>query len=169
MTPTISTPPYSPRQDPLYGLNQLAAQVKAAGITKVIGDVAVDDRFFEPYRMPNQHLLITPVMVNENMVDVTVTPTQPGQPVTVVYRPKTAAFTVQNNVATGPPGSKDTVKLSDTSIMCIGQSGCGNTISGSIPQDYKAPITGDPPDGFGSKTRPPLHVPPSSRPCNAKS
>lgn len=131
-------------QDPLFGLDQLASQVKASGITNVTGDVAVDDRFFEPYRVPNQNLLITPVMVNENMVDVTVTPTQPGQPATVVYRPKTAAFAVENSVTTGPPGSKDTVELSDKSIMCLGQSGCKNTISGSIPQDYKAPLTGDP-------------------------
>jgi PBP4 family serine-type D-alanyl-D-alanine carboxypeptidase len=129
-------------QDPLYGLDQLAAQVKAAGITKVTGDVAVDDRFFEPYRVPNQDLLITPVMVNENMVDVTVTPTQPGQPATVVYRPMSAAFAVANKIITGPPGSADTVELSDKSITCLGQSGCENTISGSIPQDYKAPLTG---------------------------
>src|SRR6185503_11633941 len=55
-------------QDPLYGIDQLAAQVKAAGITSVKGDVAVDDRFFKPYRVPNGNLLVTPVMVNENLV-----------------------------------------------------------------------------------------------------
>ncbi|MGH9096076.1 MAG: D-alanyl-D-alanine carboxypeptidase/D-alanyl-D-alanine-endopeptidase, partial [Acidimicrobiales bacterium] len=130
-------------QDPLYGLDQLASQVKATGISTVTGDVAVDDRFFEPYRVPNQNLLITPVMVNENMVDVTVTPTQPGQPATVVYRPMTAAFAVDNKVITGPPGSEDTVELSDKNLItCLGQSGCSATISGSIPQDYKAPLTG---------------------------
>ncbi len=132
-------------QDPLYGLDQLAAQVKAAGITKVTGEVAVDDRFFKPYRVPNQNLLISPVMVNENMVDVTVTPTQPGQPATVAYRPQTAAFAVEDDVTTGAPGSADTVKLSgENHITCLGQVGCKGTISGSIPQDYKAPLTGAP-------------------------
>jgi PBP4 family serine-type D-alanyl-D-alanine carboxypeptidase len=131
-------------QDPLYGIDQLAAQVKAAGITKVTGEVAVDDRFFKPYRVPNQNLLISPVMVNENMVDVTVTPTQPGQPATVAYRPQTAAFAVENDITTGPPGSADTVELSDKNLItCLGQIGCKGKISGSIPQDYKAPLTDD--------------------------
>jgi D-alanyl-D-alanine carboxypeptidase/D-alanyl-D-alanine-endopeptidase (penicillin-binding protein 4) len=132
-------------QDPLYGLDQLAAQVKAAGITTVTGDVAVDDRFFEPYRVPNGKLLITPILVNENLVDVTITPTQPGQPATVEYRPKTAAFAITSTVTTGAPGSEETVELSDENLItCLGQPGCTGTISGSIPQDYKAPLTGGP-------------------------
>ncbi len=130
-------------QDPLYGIDQLAAQVKAAGITAVKGDVAVDDRFFKPYRVPNQKLLITPVLVNENLVDITITPTQPGQPATVEYRPKTAAFAVESTVTTGAPGSAETVELTDKGLInCLGQTGCKGTISGSIPQDYKAPLIG---------------------------
>ena len=130
-------------QDPLYGIDQLATQVKAAGITSVKGDVAVDDRFFEPYRVPNGNLLITPVLVNENLVDVTITPTQTGQPATVEYRPKTAAFAIESTVTTGPPGSDETVELSDENLItCLGQSGCKGTITGSIPQDYKAPLIG---------------------------
>ncbi len=132
-------------QDPLYGIDQLAAQVKAAGITSVKGDVAVDDRFFEPYRVPNGNLLVTPVLVNENLVDVTIAPTQAGRPATVEYRPKTAAFAIESTVTTGPPGSAETVELSDDNLItCLGQSGCKGTISGSIPQDYKAPLTGGP-------------------------
>ncbi len=131
-------------QDPLYGLDQLAAQVKAAGIKKVDGDVAIDDRFFTPYRVPNGNLLITPVLVNENMVDVTITPTKPGQPATVDYRPKTAAFSVKSTVVTGPAGSDASVELSDDSLIkCLGRSGCSGKISGSIPADFKAPLTGD--------------------------
>src|SRR5204863_6602964 len=99
-------------QDPLYGIDQLAVQVKAAGITTVKGDVAVDDRFFEPYRVPNGNLLVTAALVNEHLVDVTITPTQPGQPATVEYRPKTAAFSIESTVSTGAPGSEETVKLS---------------------------------------------------------
>jgi PBP4 family serine-type D-alanyl-D-alanine carboxypeptidase len=130
-------------QDPLLGIERLAAQVKASGITKVNGDVAVDDRFFEPYRVPNGNLLITPVMVNENQVDVTIKPTQPGQPATVEYRPKTAAFAVESTITTGPPGSPNTVEVSDKGLaQCLGQPGCKGTISGSIPQDFKAPLAG---------------------------
>jgi D-alanyl-D-alanine carboxypeptidase/D-alanyl-D-alanine-endopeptidase (penicillin-binding protein 4) len=129
-------------QNPLYALDQLAAQVKASGMTAVDGEVAIDDRFFQPYRVPNGNQLITPMLVNENLVDVTITPTQPGQPANIDYRPKTAAFTVESAVTTGAPGSAETVKLSDDNLIkCLGQPGCKGTISGSIPQDYRAPAT----------------------------
>jgi D-alanyl-D-alanine carboxypeptidase/D-alanyl-D-alanine-endopeptidase (penicillin-binding protein 4) len=46
--------------DPLAGLDKLAAQVAASGITKVSGDVIVDDWLFKQFRAPNQLLLVTP-------------------------------------------------------------------------------------------------------------
>ncbi|MGH9278315.1 MAG: D-alanyl-D-alanine carboxypeptidase/D-alanyl-D-alanine endopeptidase [Acidimicrobiales bacterium] len=132
-------------QDPLFALNQLATGVKASGITSVRGNVAIDTRFFTPYRVPNNNVLITPILVNENLVDVTITPTQPGQPATVDYRPKTAAFTVESTVTTGGPGSDETVEISDKGLTtCLGQAGCKATISGSIPQGYKNSVTGAP-------------------------
>src|SRR5680860_59535 len=76
-------------QDLLYALDDLARQVRASGITSVSGDVVVDDRLFASYRVPNGNLLITPVLLNENMVDTTVTPTEPGSPAAVEYRPQT--------------------------------------------------------------------------------
>ena len=38
-------------EDPLTGLNELAAQVKAAGINTVSGDVIVDDRLWQPHTL----------------------------------------------------------------------------------------------------------------------
>ncbi|MDQ6948475.1 MAG: D-alanyl-D-alanine carboxypeptidase, partial [Actinomycetota bacterium] len=131
-------------QDPLFALDQLAAEVKASGITSVTGNVAIDSRFFTPYRVPNNKVLITPMTVNENLVDVTITPTQPGQPATVDYRPKSAAFTAESTVTTGAPGSEETVKIAGDIVECLGQPGCKGTISGSVPQDYKNSITGAP-------------------------
>ena len=132
-------------QDPLFALNDLARQVKEAGITSVSGDVVVDSRLFEPYRVPNGHLLITPTMLNENMVDVTVTPAATaGQPATVSYRPQTAALTVGGTVQTVAAGASPTrVTLSDDALpACIGTPGCTATVSGEIPVGYKAPLTG---------------------------
>src|SRR3954453_13874461 len=40
-------------QDPLRGLDSLAEQVRASGIRHVTGDVAIDDRLFESFRVPN--------------------------------------------------------------------------------------------------------------------
>ena len=38
-------------EDPLTGLNELAAQVKASGINAVSGDVIVDDRLWQPHTL----------------------------------------------------------------------------------------------------------------------
>ena len=142
-------------QDPLYGLDQLAAQVKASGIDTVSGDVVVDARYFEPYRVPNGNLLITPMIVNDNQVDVSVTPTETGQPATVEYRPRTEAFTVDGSVVTAAAGTESDLALGGTEanitdqgalrlIECLGQPGCSGTVEGDIATDYEAPLSGDP-------------------------
>src|SRR5215213_144089 len=104
-------------QDPMRGLDDLAQQVRASGIQTVTGDVIVDDRLFESFRVPNQHLLITPIMVNENMVDVTVGPTQAGQAASLDWRPRTAAFSVQGKATTVAEGAPATVSLSGNGLV----------------------------------------------------
>lgn len=132
-------------QDPLYALNRLAQQVRAAGITSVPGDIVVDDRLFEPYRVPNGNLLISPMMVNENLVDVTADPTAPGAPAAVAYRPHTSAFGVDGTITTTAAGTPAKVQLSDNwRISCIGQPGCLGTVSGSLPVGYRAPLSHEP-------------------------
>jgi PBP4 family serine-type D-alanyl-D-alanine carboxypeptidase len=130
-------------QDPLYALDQLAKQVHAAGVTSVRGDVVVDDRLFTPYRVPNGNLLITPIMVNENMVDVIVNPTRPGHPATLDHRPRTAALVVGGTVATTAAGSESAVMLSDKGLAeCVATPGCAASVRGGIPMGYRAPLTG---------------------------
>lgn len=130
-------------QNPLHALNRLARQVRRSGIRRVTGDVAVDDRMFRPYRVPNGNLLITPVMLNENMVDVAVLPTVPGRAAAVHTRPQTAALTIAGSIATGPAGSAATVALlGNGRVGCIGTPGCSATVGGSLPDGYRAPISG---------------------------
>src|SRR5262249_9421593 len=60
--------------DPLAGLKDLARQVKAAGITHVTGDVLIDDRLFARATGSGSGPgLITPIVVNDNVVDAIVT------------------------------------------------------------------------------------------------
>ena len=134
-----------PPQDPLHGLDSLAQQVRASGITTVNGQIAIDDRLFESVRVPNQKLLITPVMVNENMVDVTITPAQVRQPAAVTWRPETGAFHVQSDVTTTAAGTPSTVSLfGGGRVTCVGTTGCAGTIEGNIPIDFAAPLSGRP-------------------------
>jgi D-alanyl-D-alanine carboxypeptidase/D-alanyl-D-alanine-endopeptidase (penicillin-binding protein 4) len=132
-------------QDPLFGLDSLARGVAASGIRAVSGEVMIDDRLFESFRVPNGNLLIPPIMVNENMVDVPVTPTQPGRPAEVTWRPHSEAFAVAGTVTTGAAGSEDTVSLSGNGrVECIGAAGCAGVLDGSIPVGYRAPLSGRP-------------------------
>lgn len=99
--------------DPLAGLDALANQVKGAGITRVDGEVLVDDRLFAPARGSGSGPdLVTPVVVNDNVVDVTVTPGDgDGKPAKVAARPESAAYHMDAAVATGPAGSPTTLVL----------------------------------------------------------
>jgi hypothetical protein len=36
--------------------------------------VIVDDRLFDAFRVPNGNVLISPILVNENLIDVTLAP-----------------------------------------------------------------------------------------------
>lgn len=131
-------------QDPLSALDGLARQVRASGIRSVSGEVAVDDRLFQPYRVPNGNLLITPMLVNENMVDVSVRPgAAPGRPARVGYRPHTGAFRVEGRVRTTAARRSAAVTLTARGLIdCIGRPGCSGTVGGTIPFGYRAPMTG---------------------------
>ena len=132
-------------QDPLAGLDRLAREVRASGVRSVAGNVAVDDRLFRPYRVPNGNLLITPIMVNENMVDVTLAPTAPGKPARLAYRPRTAALRVDGSVETVGAGGRADVSLSGGGrVGCIGETACAGVVGGTLPVGYVAPLTGLP-------------------------
>ena len=95
-----------PPGDPLAGLEDLARQVADAGIESV-GDVRVDDRLFEPFEA--QGGTVTPVFVNDNQVNVVMTPTRPGRPVEVETFPETDLFEIEVDVKTVPgEGEGDT-------------------------------------------------------------
>ena len=79
-------------QHPLSGLNDLARQVKRSGIDRVRGDVVIDDRLWKQQLV--NHEVISPIIINDNVIDVTMTPTTPGEPVEVVTRPATAAYRI---------------------------------------------------------------------------
>jgi D-alanyl-D-alanine carboxypeptidase len=131
--------------DPLRGLDDLARQVRAAGIRSVTGDVIVDDRLFAPYHVPNGNLLITPILVNENMLDVWIKPTRPGLPAHTEWRPKTEAFGVRASVKTVAAGQPADIALSNQGKMkCDWSVACTGTVTGTIPVGYAAPLSGDP-------------------------
>jgi D-alanyl-D-alanine carboxypeptidase/D-alanyl-D-alanine-endopeptidase (penicillin-binding protein 4) len=92
-------------EDPLAGLNELARQVAAAGIRTIRGEVLIDDRLFEPaLGSGSGPQRVTPILVNDNVLDVTLAPSQPSQPALVRWRPQTGWIEVQADVQTVEAG-----------------------------------------------------------------
>jgi D-alanyl-D-alanine carboxypeptidase/D-alanyl-D-alanine-endopeptidase (penicillin-binding protein 4) len=100
-----------PPGNPLTGLDQLAAMVRGSGITQVNGNVVIDDRLFAPYTFPDG--LVSPIWVNENLVDLLVSPGAVGQPASVNWRPMTASYTVDNQVTTVAAKESTTLKVTE--------------------------------------------------------
>lgn len=114
--------------DPLAALDDLAAQVKAAGITEVLGEVLVDDRLFARARSTGSGPdLASAVMVNDNVIDVKIVPgAKAGDPATVSTRPATATVTVDAQVDTSD-------KLAGVSVT-LSMVGPGQyTVRGKVP------------------------------------
>ena len=88
--------------DSLAGLKELARQIKAAGITHVTGDVLIDDRLFDRASGSGSGPgLITPIIVNDNVVDAIVTPVDKvGKPAKVRMQPATAFVQMDAQVET---------------------------------------------------------------------
>lgn len=87
--------------DPTAGLRALARQVAEAGIRRVRGDVLIDDRLFDTARGSGSGpSLLTPIMVNDNLIDLVVTPAKVGSRAEVVCRPQTTAWSIDAQVKT---------------------------------------------------------------------
>jgi D-alanyl-D-alanine carboxypeptidase/D-alanyl-D-alanine-endopeptidase (penicillin-binding protein 4) len=92
--------------DPLAGLTALAKQVKAAGIDRVEGEVLIDARLFEPAASSGSGpRLVSPIVVNDNVIDVVVTPGPAAdQPAIVSLRPEMASIALDAQVRTTAAG-----------------------------------------------------------------
>lgn len=112
--------------NPLAGLENLSRQVKASGITRV-SDVIIDDRLFENVHMEYMDTL-SPIVINDNMVDISITPGAIGIAPSLTSRPLTSAYQIDNRAKTGPHGTENTIITEENPAGTI-------VISGSIAAD----------------------------------
>ena len=126
------------KPNPLAGYDRLARAVRAAGITRIDGEVIVDDRLFQPFNFRGE-FDVRPIFVNDDVVDISIIPGAKG---TVTHRPLSAALAIENNLLKGAPKSKDTLKIDPQYPTCIGRPACSATIQGSLPIDFVPPLTG---------------------------
>jgi serine-type D-Ala-D-Ala carboxypeptidase/endopeptidase (penicillin-binding protein 4) len=110
-------------ENPLAGLNEIAEQVRKSGITLVDGDVIIDDRLFDlapessvnalSFNAPNLDPWPRPITINDNLIDVEVTPGKVGEaPKVVKWRPQVAPYHLEMRAKTVPAGKPTTLSVS---------------------------------------------------------
>ena len=104
--------------DPMAVLKNLARQVREAGITRVRGSVIVDASLFpEGERELGTGVVISPVVVNDNLVDLTIGPgADGGAAATMAVSPTTSYVRFINKVVTAPAGTRPSIRWSSDSL-----------------------------------------------------
>ncbi len=99
--------------DPLTGLKDLAHQVASAGIRNVSGDVLVDDRLFAKGRGSGSGPdILTPIVVNDNVIDALVTPAKEvGERAKIEFRPSSGLVQIDAQIDTIAEGQKAKVEV----------------------------------------------------------
>lgn len=119
--------------NPLAVIDDLAAQIASRGIKSISGTVIVDDSMYAAgYPESGTGVVVSPIVVNDNIVDVTVTPgANPGDPVSLSVSPQTPYATFVNRATTGPKKSDRSISIPDGALNANGSRTV--TITGSLP------------------------------------
>ena len=93
--------------DPLAVIRELAGQVAKAGVKSLAGRVLVDASLFpEGARELGTGVVISSIVVNDNLIDLTITPGAEGAVPQLLASPRTAYLRIDNQLKTGAAGSK---------------------------------------------------------------
>lgn len=126
--------PYSRilENDPLAGLDHLAREVAAFGVKAVKGEVIVDDRLFDLAESSGSGpVRVSPIVVNDNLIDVLATPAATvGDPATVRLAPETSHVSADVRV--------ETTDAEGSPVLTITRAGPRRlTVRGRIPIGHK--------------------------------
>jgi D-alanyl-D-alanine carboxypeptidase/D-alanyl-D-alanine-endopeptidase (penicillin-binding protein 4) len=138
--------------DPLAGLDELARGIVAAGIKAVDGDVLIDARLFQEAESTGSGpRRVSPIVVNDNLVDVLVSPSaKVGEPASVKLVPNSSYVSADVLVETVAEGEKPSVTVRHESQSSVfsrwtsrrrglgrySSSRCGGKASGSRPRHW---------------------------------
>ena len=125
--------------DPLLVIRRLAQQVADKGIKKIRGNVIIDASMFrEGARELGTGVVMSPIVINDNIIDVIVTPgASEGAAVAFTSSPATSYVTFANRAKTGKTDSEPEIRF--VANQPASDSKQNVTISGSFPLS-KPPI-----------------------------
>jgi serine-type D-Ala-D-Ala carboxypeptidase/endopeptidase (penicillin-binding protein 4) len=102
------------KEDPLYGMNELAKEIKRKGIKEIHGNVLIDDRLFEITK--KREIWLSPIMINENLIDILINPSEIGKAATLTWRPKLEGYDVVNEVITSKNNDSSEIEVSSDPV-----------------------------------------------------
>jgi len=126
--------------DPLHGYKDLARQIAESGVTRITGEVIIDDRLFQPYFFRDQ-FDVKPIFVNDDVVDVIINPGEPGELALVDWRPMSAAFSVESSLQTLASGMVNTIEVKPLIPECFAMPDCTGEVLGDISVNAVPPLT----------------------------
>lgn len=98
------------KENPLYGLNELAKQIYQKGIREINGNVLIDENLFETTE--KRGMMISPIFINENLIDLVFNPSSSGQAAQMTWRPHVPGYEVTNQVKTVAKGEPLAIEIS---------------------------------------------------------
>jgi N-acyl-D-amino-acid deacylase len=119
--------------DPLFVIRELAQQIADKGIRHVKGRVLVDASLFpEGDRELGTNVVISPIVVNDNVIDVIATAgDKEGAPVTLKISPQTAYLQIINQATTGKADAKPSLNYTAEKLNPDGTHSV--TLTGTLP------------------------------------
>lgn len=114
-------------EDPLKGINDLAKQVYQNGIREITGDVLIDDTLFDVTHL--REMILSPIMINENLIDLVINPTTLDQKANIKWRPDVPGYLLDNQVKTVAKDGKLAIEITSD------HEGHNIMIKGTIPLD----------------------------------
>lgn len=117
------------KEDPLHGLNELAKQIREQGVSQIDGRILVDDRLFETTE--KRGFMLTPLMVNENIINITIKPALSGEIAKINWRPHVPDYFLTNKVKTVAKDEPLEIKITSDEL------GRSILVEGTIPINKK--------------------------------
>ncbi|WP_263410595.1 D-alanyl-D-alanine carboxypeptidase/D-alanyl-D-alanine endopeptidase [Terriglobus tenax] len=157
LPPSQRPKPAPPAADPLQSLAKMADQVAGTGLKTINGDIVGDDTLFpwEPYpedwaiddTVGDDGSPVSALTLNDNRIDVILTPTETGKPAAYTFAPAVPYYTIENHVLTVAAGGT-------TRIVADRDLGARTvTLSGTIALDarpYDEPLAVHDPAEFAA-------------------
>jgi PBP4 family serine-type D-alanyl-D-alanine carboxypeptidase len=130
--------------DTLLVVREFAKRIADKGIKRVKGKLLVDATLFpEGDRELGTGVVISPIVVNDNLIDVIATPgATVGAPVILKVSPQTAYVTIVNQATTGAAGSKTSLEYTDEKVNPDGTRSA--TLTGNLALRAVSPMVAYP-------------------------